>query len=636
MGTQQEQVIKSTDYLADRPVFLPSPDEQNLIMKMYDDFVQDYSLKNQGWEVLNNRTLTQFWADCNYDYNQTVFQDPNNPVVQYSSGTTRDKANTLITSLTQNYFFPSVTAFNDAQQIDTVVSSIGKPILRYQYINDGRPADSGKSKGFRYTHKQTVEGTVHILDIIGKDGKLESMLIPNEEVFIPNFYQPNVQKQSHFLWVQQWASYAEAQMQFGELENFKYVTPGNLGWINETYEYKERYKAIVYNDQCTIVRGWYPVRKDELEKLIKVGKLPKGTKKARYFNVIINGVNMFPFDNLMPYYHGELPVTKAVLEYFSPAEYYWGNSLPNKCAQDKRFRDGWLTLLRYVAKLQGIPAMINASGQHLENDVYVPGMTTDVPAGTDPNKFFVAPGTDRPNIIGQLIQMLNQTDSEIDSATVAPIISGNSADAPKTARVGAIVNQRATEILMGLAQRIAEREEARAFPILQASFQLLPRQDIKQLSIPNEIFPNGQMGTLEIFFQKIPKLSKVDKMEASYKTLEEEKNSSYPVKKVVVDIDYIQNITMYCEAVAEDLPNNNSQSRVAEAEHKWQTYLAAPPGIFNIKPAARNLVRAFNDNENEIIAVDQPVQAAGQVPNQPKPSEPLTPTGLPKLNSLNT
>ncbi len=659
MSYQATQELQTTNVREDVPVFTPSKEEAVLVTTFYNNFTEDYSLRSQGWNVLNNRTLTQFWDDCNYDYNQTVFQDPNNPVVQYSSGTTRDKSNTLIINLTSNYFFPSVTAFNDNQQIDYDISSVCKPLLRYQYINDGRPSESGKSKGYRYTHKQTIEGTVHILDVIGEDGKLTSQIIPNEEVFIPNYFQPDIQLQAHFLWVQQWAAYAEAEAEFGECPNFKYVVPGSLGWLNQTNQYKERYKGIVYNNQCTIVRGWYPVKKSEIEKLIKAGKLPKGTKKARYFNVVINGVPMFAWDNLMPYYHGELPITKAVFEHFSPSEFYWGNSMPNKCAQDKHFRDGWMTLMRYVAKLQGIPAMINASGQHLENDVYVPGQTTDVPMGTDPNLFFEAPGTNRPGIIGQMMQMLSSTDNQINESTVSPLTSGMGMDAPHNARVAAMINDRATEILTGLAQRIAEREEARAFPILKATFQFLPRQKIKMLSIPNEIFPDGSMGNLEIAFQKLPPLTDDEKLQVSHQINDEEQGikrgkdgkvikQHKPIQKrkiMFINPEYVQNIDIICEAIAEDLKKNNGATKIAEAEHKWQTYIAAPPGIFNVKPAARNLVRAYGDNEKELISDQQPGQPQpGQPPMAPQgatsalPGQsggntaPLTPTGLPRLN----
>jgi len=225
-GTEPNNILKSTGQVWGVEKYDPSPKERDLVSKIYTDFIYDQSLKNQTWNVLNNRTLTQFWEESNYDYNVIVTDDVNNPVTQYSSGISRDKANAFISNLTLAVQYPSVTASNENQEIDHTISRISKPLLRWQYMNDGRPSESGKLKNVRYTHKQVVEGTVHILDTIGADGKLTSSLVPNENVFIPNFFQPNVQLQGHFLIVDQWASFAEAEAEYGDLPNFKYVVPG--------------------------------------------------------------------------------------------------------------------------------------------------------------------------------------------------------------------------------------------------------------------------------------------------------------------------------------------------------------------------------------------------------------------------
>lgn len=622
MNTYQ-QIIKTTGLpSADPTLWMPSQKEMDFISKVYDDFVNDYSNKSQGWQVLNNRSLETFWDNSNYDYNQIVEQDVNNPVVQYSSGITRDKANTLISALTQILVYPSVTAFNDKQEIDNIVSSIAKPILKYQYVNDGRPSESGRIKNFRYTHKQVVEGTVHILDTIDANGRLTSSIIPNEEVFIQNFFQPDVQLQGHFMHVRQWAAYAEVEAEFGDLDNFKYVTPGSLGWLNQTSAFKERYKALSYQDQCSVVKCWYPVKDSEVARLKKIGKLPKTAKKAKYFNVIINGVNMFPYDNLMPYYHGDYPVTKAVFENFSPAEFYWGNSMPNKCAQDKRFRDGWLTLMRYAAKLQAIPALLNFTGQHIENDVIVPGIMTDLPGNIDPSKIVAVPGTDK-GLTSGMVQMMQLTDGEVDRATVAPMTGGQSQGAPHQVRTAMLINQNAQEILKGLAQQMAYREEARAFPILKASFQFLTRQKIAKLSIPNETFKDGTTGTLEVIFEKLPDMTEEEKLAHSYLIRAKEQAANqlgHGLRQVYVDPEYIQNLEFYCEAVAEDFPNSSSAFKQLQAEHKWGVYSAAPPGLFNIKRAAIELATGLGDNPKEMVN-ETPAQAPGQPPQQGQPPQ---------------
>lgn len=621
MSTNEKTILQTNSAPTDPTMYMPSQEERDFIMMCYSDFVSDFSLKSQTWEVLNNNTLTTFWQNSNYDYNQIVTDDPNNPVVQYSSGITRDKANTFITNLTLQMLYPSVTAINDQQKVDAIVSQIAKPILKWQYINDGRPSESGKIKNVRYTHKQVIEGTVHILDTINSEGKLTSMVLPNEEVFLPNFYQPNVQLQGHFMHVQQWAPFSEAKAEFGGLDNFQYVVAGSLGWINQTFSFKEKYKAIVYKDQCTIIRVWYPVNEQELTLLKKTGKLPKYVTKAKYFNVIINGVPMFPYDNLMPYYHGDYPVTKAVFEWFSPSEFYWGNSMPNKCAQDKHFKDGWMTLMRYAAKLSAIPALLNFSGQHIENNIVVPGLMTDMPATFDPTKIVAVPGTSQGVTTG-MVNMFNQTDAEINRSTTSAQASGQENPQVQTARQSVILEQNEQKILLGFAQQITFREEARAFPILKSSFQFLPRQKIQQLSIPNQVFADGSSGTLEVIFKKMQPTTPEQKLQASYALRDIEKKSAKdgrPMRQVMVDPEYLQNLDLYCEAIAEELPAANSMYKEARAQVKWEMY-KADPDVFNKQQAARNLVRQNGDNEQELIISTPPPPPPGQLmPGQPTP-----------------
>lgn len=639
MQGQPQNVLEAVGTKMDWPIFEPSDKERDLITKVYSDFIYDQQIKSNVWQVLNNRTVDQFWFDSNYDFNQIVEDDTNNPVTQYSSGITRDKANTFITNLSLQLQYPSITALDGNQNLDSVVSQIGRPILRWQFLNDGRPSESGKAKNIRYTHKQVVEGTVHILDVVGSDGKLTSSTIPNEEVYIPNFYQPDVQLQSHFMRVRQWSSYGEAEAEYGELENFKYVQPGSLSWINQTFGFKERYKGIVAKDQCTVVQVWYPVKSKEVNRLKTIGKLPKFVKTAKYFNVIINGINMFPWDNLMPYYHGNYPVTKAVFEYFSPAEFYWGNSIGNKMRQDKRFLDGMKTLVRYKAKLAAAPAYLNATGHHIEGDIYVSGVTTDVPNTFDKEKFFPIPGTDKGMTTSDAM-ILHDTQSDLERESTAPITSGQSGNKYETARQSMLVDKNAQQILIGIAQHIAFREEARSFPILKSSFQFLPRQTIKKLSIPNETFADGTSGTLEVIFQKMPDMTPEARLAESHKILKRETDSAKKgdtKKEVYVDPDYIQNLDLYAEAIAEKWINQDSAFRESKAEQKWVTYSNPnnPPGLFNIKRAARNLAIGFGDNPNDMVQDVQPAVAPGMpgIPNggMGTPGQP----GFPPLSSQN-
>ena len=603
------------------PPFQPTQEEADFLAKVYNDFVFDYQQKYQIWEILNNRTVEQYWQDSNYDYNNIVLDDPSDPVTQYSSGITRDKANTLITNLTLQLLSPTVIAQNENQEVDQIISHIARPILEWQHNNDGRPSESGDLKNSRYIHKMVVEGTVHIQDDIDPDtGKLVSSVIPNEEVFIPNYYQPNLQLQSHFQRVTQFTSFQEMEAEFGDLPNWEYVVPGNLGWINTIETFKERYKATVVANQLTAIRCWYPVPRKDLKALIASGKLPKGTTKAKYFNVILNGVPMFEPKNLMPYYHGDYPVTKGVNEFFSPSEFYWGNSMPNKCRQDKKYLDGWKTLIRYKAKLSAAPTIVNFTGQHIEGDVLIPGNIIDLPSSFDPNKFAPLQGIAQGITTGD-IEILKDTVSDIERATSSAQTSGVQPTGNPTAREMMIVEGNAQKTMMGFAQQVAFIMEARAFPILKASFQFLPRMKVQKISIPSQVFPDGRTGTLEVVFQNLPEMTKEQELEESFKLLEEELQAGVKghIKATTkLDKEYIQNLDFYCKATAESLPKENSAMRQAKAQMKWETYVNFPQ-YFNVKAAARKLVRENGDDEGQMIVDDsqQPVQQPGQLPGQP-------------------
>src|SRR3990167_6904578 len=164
-------------------------DSQRVIARMW-------QLKEEKQDILNGRNLQDFWDDSCLDYAAiTPKAELNDPVVRYSSTISRDQADVFISSLVNQLMDLSVTAQNKDQEIDRVISRVSRAILDYVHKNDGFPSESGYQKMVRAVHKMVVEGTVHIQDDFTKDG-LESTLVPNEEILIPNYWQTDLQKQS--------------------------------------------------------------------------------------------------------------------------------------------------------------------------------------------------------------------------------------------------------------------------------------------------------------------------------------------------------------------------------------------------------------------------------------------------------
>ncbi len=595
--------------------YTPTKKERDYILTALTELKEDDLLIQQSWDILNGRTLKQFWEDSNYDYNVIVSDDnDSNPVVPYSSSISRDKANTFISNLTLQLLHPSVVAQNINQEVDFVVSKVGRSILEWQFDNDGRPAESGQLKSSRGIHKMVVEGTQHIQDDVIK-GRLNSQNVPNEEIRIPNFFQPNIQLQGHLMRIQEWIPYTEAKAEFEHLDNWKWVKAGELSdFINDDETFKGKSQGIQKEKTVNIMRRWLPVSAKDLIKLKKEGKIKSHIKKAKYFNIIINGVLMFGVDNLMPYDDGNYPINKGVFELFSPSDFYWGNSMPNKASQDKKWLDGWKTLIRYKAKLSAVPPILNFTGQRIDDDITVPGVMSDMPAGANKDQIVAVPGISNGITNGDIFVLKDATD-DIERATSSPQTSGQQSQGKQTARETMIVEANAQKAMRGFAQQVAFLIEARTLSILIRSFQMLPRQDIQKIAIPGQIFDEGKSGVLEVIFEDISKLKSEE--EQSFDVMEEEEAiTGQVIRKVKINKEYIKNLDFYVKAVADSLPIETSAIREARARLKFETY-AQRPDLFNIKSSARNLVREMGDDETEIINEQaQPQQV--QQPQQGK------------------
>ena len=586
--------------------YIPTPEESEFILNVYRDFYKDDEIKKDSHEVLGNRTLQDFWDRCNWDYGVLVDDsDPNDPVKPYASTISRDKSNTFITNLTLQLVYPGVTAQNNQQEIDHVVSSISKPLLEYSYDNDGAPSETGHQKTVRSIHRMVVEGTTHVQDDWVED-KLFSQLVPNEEIYIPNFWQPNIQLQPHVLRVQNDILFQQAEDEFGQLPNWKFVKPGNLNSLNiDDSIFKDELDGIVNEDRVQIIRAWYDVPKRMFKKL----GVPRGAKRAKLFNVIINGVPMFKIDNLMPYEHGQYPITKGIFEHFSKSEFYWGNSMPNKARMDKAWLDGWKTLIRHKAKLSAIPPLLTFNGASLlDEDVYVPGKNTAAPSGMNPDDVTPVPGMNLDGVTSGDIAIMNVAREEIDSGNLSPQASGGDTPGTQTAREAVIREQNEQIILGGFGLQVAFFLQARAFPILKLNFQFLSRQRFKKIVVPDQELGNGRKGDLEIIFEKPTKRTDEERIAESRDILRAEiraEEDGRPKRIVKINKEYIRNLDLYVKAVADPQPRKTTAMRRAIAQEKFNIY-SGRPDLFNTRNAARTLVREMGDDENEMMARETP------------------------------
>lgn len=616
------------------PAYDYTPEERQFVSQWWVDFEEMWRMKQEPLDILGGRSITKFQDDSVRDYAVLTgeIEDPNDPIKEYVSSISRDKANIFIANMTSQLLYPSVKAFNNNREIDKVLTKICRPMLEWCNLHDGYPTEDGHIKFVRSVHKMVVEGTTHIQDDFNKEDGLVSSSVPNEEVFIPNFWQPNIQAQPKLVRAQLNVTYAEAEAIYGELKNFEYVSKFGDSWLFERPELKQKFQGILNNDEVQIMHVWRALTRAELKKEKDKGRVPARAKRAKYYNVLINDIPMFPVDNLSPYKDGLYPISKGIFEHMAKPEFYWGNSLPNKIQHDKKWLDAWKTLLRYKGKLNALPPMVSLNGNFVDEEILLPGKITPINEELDLKKIDgVAEGVSQSEVT-----LLNDAVKEIDSGSVAPALSGQMPTKRMTKSEVLTADANAKTLLDSFSLQLAFLVQARSFPILFRAFQFLPRGVWKKVAIPDQKLSDGTRGNLEIIFQKIPKMTESEMMRNSIDMLKEEKmqaKKKNKTEKVYVDPSYARDAEYMLRSDAASALEDTDAMKRLEFSRNAQTYLSRPD-LWNAKEVAR-LITIHNDDPDDILNEDtQPTMPAaegnqlGQFAKTPAPYAPGLPQGV--------
>lgn len=591
-----------------------TPEERQFVSDWWQEFLLLHQAKTQPVDILGGRTLQAFWDDSVRDYAVITesIEDPNDPVQQYVSSVSRDKADVFIGNLVGQLQYPSVKAFNAEKESDKLLGRVGKTLLYWAHMNDGYPAENGTQKSARGIHKMVVEGTVHILDEVDKECGLTSSLVPNEEIFIPNFWEHNIQNQSHLVRAQLNVTWENAERAFGHLPNWKYVRPQFSDWaFIQRPEFKQIFQGIVWHRRVQVMHVWKDMTNEQLAKEKSAGRIPSWAKRGKYYNVLINDIPMYPVDNISPYKDGMYPINKGIFCFMAKPEYYWGNSLPNKIRQDKKWLDAWKTLLRFKGKLNALPPMVSLNGNYVDEEILLPAKITPINDELDLKRI---DGVADP-VNQSEVMLLNMAEQEIDRGSVIPMMSGQTQSKRMTKGEVLVADANAKKLLDSFSLQVGWLMQARSFPILLRLFQFLPRGDYKKLCVPDQTLWDGTRGNVEILFKKIPAMFEEERELKSQEMLQGEiksRQEKNPSEKVIIDPEYARNANYYLVSDTADATEDKGAMKKMEFAQNLQLYLSRPD-LWNAKEVARRFVR-LNDDPDELLAEGDAVAPQSEAP----------------------
>lgn len=421
-------------------------------------------------------------------------------------------------------------------------------------------------------------------------------VVPVNQLYIQNFYEPDIQKQGYLIWRKVY-SFSEAENKYnGVYDNFKYVKPG----VQTIFDDANRTFYYVYDPN---------MRQEDVEEVVY------WNKNLDLKVIMINGIMMTKPNNPNPRQDKLYPFDKFGYEPINNRFFYY-KSLSFKLQHDADIVNTLYQMVIDGTYLSIFKPMVNVGGEIIASDVIVPGAVTTL---SDPNADLRAINVGSDLKAG--LETLSVVEKSINESSQEPLQQGDSSGGgSQTAYEISRLESNANTVLGLFLQMIAKHVK---------DFGKLRLGDIIQyLTLPEVVNITGEPElTYKTFFMKgvektggknkkisfdksVPdEMSKDEYKNASYDVLQEEKDKGMEINKV--------NPSMFRElqymvTISSDILNPRSEN--LERAYNLETYdrLVQNPKA-DPEEALKLLLGSSPTTRNDVdkFVAKQPVQ--GQV-----------------------
>ena len=343
-------------------------------------------------------------------------------------------------------------------------------------------------------------------------------VVPVDQFYIQNLYEPDLQKQGWVIWRKVYA-FSEAQNKYGRIyDNFKYVKPG----VQTIYDDANRTFYWVYDPN---------MRQEDVEEICY------WNKNLDLKIILVSGVMMTPCDNPNPRQDKLYPFDKFGYEPINNRFFYY-KSLAFKLQHDAGIVNQLYQMVIDGTYLSIFKPMINRGGEIIAADVIVPGAVTTF-SSPEANLEAINVGSD----LKSGLETLSVVEKSINESSQEPIQQGDASPGGTTAYEISRLENNANTVLGLFLQMIAKHVR---------DFGKLRMGDILQyLTVPEVVDITGDAElSYKTFFLKgnakggdknkkiefdgnLPDdLSKDEYLSLSYDLLDEEKEKEMSITKV--------------------------------------------------------------------------------------------------------
>lgn len=300
---------------------------------------------------------------------------------------TRNKVISIAASMLSKYLFPKVFSYSKtdeeqsdaavvmsdliewvADQIDypqlslfAIIQALVNPVsIVYEGFEENyrvvrRPKEDDDGMFMKDDKGNFLFDEVYELD--EEMSGFKACCVPNEEFFISDFYQREIQLQDWVIW-RRVCNYDLARSRYStKYEDFKFVTPGvQTIYVDANQGYYEIYDSDMQKNEVEEVYYWN--RREDL------------------FLIVVNGILLTQPDNPNPRNDKLYPFVSFFYEPFDEGRAFCGKSLVFKLAPDYRVINTLYPMIIDGTYLNIFPPTYATGSETIGSDVIVPGVTT--------------------------------------------------------------------------------------------------------------------------------------------------------------------------------------------------------------------------------------------------------------------
>lgn len=387
-----------------------------------------------------------------------------------------------------------------------VIEALSQPacIVYTEYAETLREIKDQKDEGGKWKLRKILDAAL--------SGFIDA-IVPVGELYIENFFEPDIQKQGWLIWRRVHA-YSLMHAKYSHYENFKYVKPGvQVIYDDANRTFYEVYDSNMRTEDCEEVIYW--------------------NRSLDLKIIMVNGVLLTPHDNPNPRKDKLYPFAKLGYELIQPNFFYY-KSLASKMMQDAKIVNALYQMVVDGTYLQLFPPLKNTGSETITSDVLIPGaaITLSSPQAD------ISPIMPQQTNIGNGLSVLGEIERSINETSGDEYMMMGGVTRRQTSYSMSIMQQNANTLLGLFIQMISQFVKDYGKLRMGDVLQYLTIADVQAIEGDTELvfkaflLPNkqseGRSVTRKISFDNsLPSepISKYDALQLSYDTIDKQGGS---------------------------------------------------------------------------------------------------------------